>query len=156
MYTALRMLLYNHCLLWVILFRHTKLSHIFYAYSLFTTLRKTIIFVILFFCGEGETLFSFFLFFFVICFIVCLFVFFFFAFVRNLRKDKSNRYVRMKRRHLAGHNLAGMHTKVDDIIPLFYLHFSNAYPIYCRAVVRSGVINIYTSLYALDTQNWPS
>ena len=45
------------------------------------------------------------------------------------------------------------HMKVDDIIPFFYLYFSNAYPIYCKAVVRSGVINIYTSLLTLDTPN---
>ena len=76
--------------------------------------------------AKAKHFFSFFSFFF--CFmLVCLF----FCICPKLRKDKSNRYVGMKRRHLAGYNLAGVHTKVDDIIPLFYLHFSNAYPIYC-------------------------
>ena len=35
------------------------------------------------------------------------------------------------------------HMKMDDNIPFFNLHFSNAYPIYCKAVVRSGVIVQY-------------
>ena len=43
--------------------------------------------------------------------------------------------------------------KVDDIIPFFNLHFSNTSPIYCKAVVRSGVINIYTRHSKLTVLN---
>ena len=139
------MLLYNNFLLWVILCRFTKLrtSSMYILFS--PHHEKTIIFVIWSFCGECETLFSFFFFF---LFFVCLFVF---CICPKLRKDKSNRYVRMKRRHLFWRrrtsdktgddyrHLAATkrntemthishHIKVDDIIPFFYLHFSNGPP----------------------------
>ena len=50
------------------------------------------------------------------CFFLLFFFFFFFCICPKLWKDKSNRYVGMKRRHLAGQNLAGVNKRLMYLV----------------------------------------
>ena len=148
------------------------------------------------FCFSVAKAMNCFRFFFFFLFFFCMFIFFFNC--TKLCKDKSSRYVGMRRRHPAGLNIAGVNKRLMQIcnsllhvtvFPYFgedgrairrrlssfgsykttyrkdvyqspyedrhysvlLFAFSNTCPIDRKAVVRSGVINIYTSLLLLDT-----